>query len=50
MAPDEGDLVLFAHMAGQAIDYKVFTMTLIVGTREDIAARQYGGLRYEQRC
>ncbi|QIY99412.1 DUF1963 domain-containing protein [Streptomyces sp. S1D4-11] len=50
MAPDEGDLVLFAQMAGQAIDYEVFTMNLIVGTREDIAARQYGGLRYEQQC
>jgi hypothetical protein len=50
MAPDEGDLVLFAQMAGQAIDYDVFTMNLIVGTREDIAARRYAGLRYEQQC
>ncbi|MFD8001577.1 hypothetical protein [Streptomyces mirabilis] len=48
MAPDEGDLVLFAQMAGQAIDYNVFTMNLIVGTREDIAAGEYVGLRYEQ--
>ncbi|MFH9969254.1 hypothetical protein ACH4PR_49785 [Streptomyces mirabilis] len=38
MAPDEDDLVLFAQMAGQAIDYNVFTMNLIVGTRENIAA------------
>ncbi|MFD9001444.1 DUF1963 domain-containing protein [Streptomyces sp. NPDC059582] len=50
MAPDGGDLVLFAQMAGQAIDYDVFTMNLIVGTREDIAARRYVGLRYEQQC
>jgi hypothetical protein len=50
MAPDEGDAVLFAQMAGQAIDYKVFTMNLIVGTQEDIAVRQYAGLRYEQQC
>ncbi|MFJ9356530.1 YwqG family protein [Streptomyces mirabilis] len=50
MAPDEGDLVLFAQMAGQAIDYNVFTMNLIVGTRENIAAGEYVGLRYEQQC
>ncbi|MFI6339044.1 DUF1963 domain-containing protein [Streptomyces sp. NPDC050535] len=50
MAPDEGELVLFAQMAGQAIDYNVFTMNLIVGTREDIAARKYDGLQYEQQC
>lgn len=50
MAPDQGDLVLFAQMAGQAIDYNVFTMNLIVGTREDIAAAEYVDLRYEQQC
>ncbi|MFD4553217.1 DUF1963 domain-containing protein [Streptomyces sp. NPDC058469] len=50
MAPDEGDLVLLAQLAGQAIDYDVFTMNLIVGTREDIAARRYAGLQYEQQC
>jgi hypothetical protein len=48
MAPDEGDLVLFAQIAGQAIDYTVYTMNLIVGTREDIAAGRYAGLQYEQ--
>lgn len=48
MAPDEGDLVLFAQLAGQAIDDNVCTMNLIVGTREDIAARRYAGLGYEQ--
>lgn len=50
MAPDEGDLVLFAQIAGQAIDYSVYTMTLIVGTRADITARKYGNLVYEQQC
>ncbi|WP_234444301.1 DUF1963 domain-containing protein [Streptomyces sp. NRRL F-525] len=50
MAPDTGELVLFAQLAGQAIDYNVFTMNLIVGTREDIAARRYTGLQYEQQC
>ncbi len=50
MAPDEGDLVIFAQMAGQAIDYNVFTMNLIVGTREDIAARRYSSLQYDQQC
>ncbi|MFS8204254.1 DUF1963 domain-containing protein [Streptomyces sp. CWNU-52B] len=49
-APDEGDLVLFAQLAGQAIDYDVYTMNLIVGTRQDIAARRYAGLQYEQQC
>ncbi|MFF3712374.1 DUF1963 domain-containing protein [Streptomyces phaeochromogenes] len=48
MAPDEGDLVLFAQLAGQAIDYDVCTMNLIVGTREVIAARRYADLQYDQ--
>ncbi|MFI5882615.1 DUF1963 domain-containing protein [Streptomyces sp. NPDC051554] len=50
MAPDTGELVLLAQLAGQAIDYNVFTMNLIVGTREGIAAREYAGLQYEQQC
>lgn len=50
MAPDTDGLVLFAQMAGQAIDYEVFTLNLIVGIREDIAARRYADLRYEQQC
>ncbi|MEU9780904.1 DUF1963 domain-containing protein [Streptomyces phaeochromogenes] len=50
MAPDVGELVLFAQLAGQAIDYNVFTMNLIVGTREDIAARRFAGLEYDQQC
>jgi hypothetical protein len=48
MAPDEGDLVLFAQLAGQAVDYTVCTMNLIVGTREDIAAGRYAELQYDQ--
>ncbi|MGW1726680.1 DUF1963 domain-containing protein [Streptomyces sp. NPDC002306] len=50
VAPDEGGLVLLAQLAGQAIDYDVFTMNLVVGTRQDLAARRYTGLRYEQQC
>lgn len=48
MAPDEGDLVLFAQLAGQAIDYDVCTMNLIVGTREAIASGRYTDLVYDQ--
>ncbi|MGW2831542.1 DUF1963 domain-containing protein [Streptomyces sp. NPDC001286] len=47
-APDEGDLVLLAQIHGQSIDYNVYTQTLIVGTREDIAGRGYGALEFEQ--
>ncbi|MFE6522967.1 DUF1963 domain-containing protein [Streptomyces sp. NPDC057794] len=47
-APDEGDLVLLAQIHGQSIDLGVFTQTLVVGTREDIAARRYGALEFEQ--
>lgn len=50
MAPDTDGLVLLAQLAGQAIDYEVFTLNLIVGTREDIAARRYDRLQYEQQC
>ncbi|MGW3423954.1 DUF1963 domain-containing protein [Streptomyces phaeochromogenes] len=49
IAPDAGDLVLFAQMHAQAIDYEEGpTLSLIVGTREDIAARRYANLQYEQ--
>lgn len=47
-APDEGDLVLLAQIHGQSIDLNVYTQTLIVGTREDIAARRYHALQFEQ--
>lgn len=47
-APDEGDLVLLAQIHGQSIDLNVYTQTLIVGTREDIAQRRYGALEFEQ--
>lgn len=47
-APDEGDLVLLAQIHGQSIDRHVYTQTLIVGTREDIAARRYEALEFEQ--
>jgi hypothetical protein len=48
LAPDEGDLVLLAQIHGQSIDYDVYTQTLIVGTRKDIAEGVYEGLRFEQ--
>ncbi|MGR3874384.1 DUF1963 domain-containing protein [Streptomyces graminifolii] len=48
MAPDTDGLVLLAQLAGQAVDQDVFTMNLIVGTREEIAAGEYDGLVYEQ--
>ncbi|MGC5036307.1 DUF1963 domain-containing protein [Streptomyces sp. DT190] len=47
-APDEGDLVLLAQIHGQSIDPGVYTQTLIVGTREDIAGRRYEALEFEQ--
>ncbi|AYC36056.1 hypothetical protein DWG14_00264 [Streptomyces griseorubiginosus] len=47
-APDEGDLVLLAQIHGQSIDLDVYTQTLIVGTRQDIAARRYEALEFEQ--
>ncbi|MHC3470785.1 DUF1963 domain-containing protein [Streptomyces sp. 7R007] len=50
LAPDEGGPVLLAQLHGQAIDDDVYTLTLIVGTREDIAARRYDSLQYEQQC
>ncbi|MFJ3415113.1 DUF1963 domain-containing protein [Streptomyces sp. NPDC086082] len=50
MAPDTDGLVLLAQLAGQAVDHDVFTMNLIVGTREEIAAGEYDGLVYEQQC
>lgn len=50
MPPDEGDLTLLAQIAGQAVDYEAFVLNLIVGTREDIAARRYDRLQYDQQC
>lgn len=47
-APDEGDLVLLAQIHGHPIDLDVYTQTLVVGTREDIAARRYEALEFEQ--
>ena len=48
VAPDGGDLVLLAQIHGQSIDLDVYTQTLITGTREDIAARRYHALQFEQ--
>ncbi|MEX1652038.1 DUF1963 domain-containing protein [Streptomyces pseudovenezuelae] len=48
LAPDEGDLVLLAQIHGQSIDHTVYTQTLIVGTRKDIAEGHYQALSFEQ--
>ncbi|WP_106960801.1 DUF1963 domain-containing protein [Streptomyces sp. 351MFTsu5.1] len=48
LAPDEGELVLLAQIHGQAIDHTVYTQTLIVGPRDDIAKRHYEALEFEQ--
>ncbi|MEU6059418.1 DUF1963 domain-containing protein [Streptomyces sp. NPDC047097] len=50
MAPDEGEQVLLAQLHGQAVDYEVFTLTLVTGTRADIAAGRWSGLCWEQQC
>ncbi|MFF7281990.1 DUF1963 domain-containing protein [Streptomyces griseorubiginosus] len=47
-APDEGDLVLLAQIHGQSIDLDVYTQTLIVGSRQDIAKCRYEALEFEQ--
>ena len=47
-APDEGELVLLAQIHGQSIDLNVYTQTLIVGSREDIAKCRYEALEFEQ--
>lgn len=47
-APDEGELVLLAQIHGQSIDLDVYTQTLIVGPREDMAKCWYETLEFEQ--
>ncbi|MFG2576292.1 DUF1963 domain-containing protein [Streptomyces sp. NPDC048481] len=46
--PDAGGLVLLAQIHGQSIDLDVYTQTLVVGTREDLATRRYEALTFEQ--
>lgn len=46
--PDEDGLVLLAQIAGNGVDHDLFTLNLIVGTHEDIAAGRWTELEYEQ--
>ncbi|MFR0355066.1 DUF1963 domain-containing protein [Streptomyces sediminimaris] len=46
--PDENGLVLLAQIAGNGVDQGLFTLNLIVGAREDIAAGRWDELQYEQ--
>ncbi|WP_234332085.1 DUF1963 domain-containing protein [Streptomyces sp. NRRL F-5650] len=47
-APEEEGSVLLAQIQGQGVDNSLYTQTLILGGREDIAARRFESLRYEQ--
>ena len=49
-APDQDGLVLLAQIAGNGVDHNLFTLNLVVGTREDIAAGLWEGLQFEQQC
>lgn len=46
--PDQDGLVLLAQISGNGVDYDLFTLNMIVGTREDIAAGRWENLQYEQ--
>ncbi|MEU0056489.1 hypothetical protein [Streptomyces sp. NPDC006334] len=37
-------------VAGQVVDPDAYTLNLITGTRQDIAARRYTALTYTQQC
>lgn len=46
--PDQDGLVLLAQIAANGVDHSLFTLNLAVGTREDIAARRWEELVWEQ--
>ena len=46
--PDQDGLVLLAQIAGNGVDHNLFTLNLIVGSRDDIAAGRWENLQYEQ--
>lgn len=46
--PDGDGLILLARIQGQGVDNSIYPLNLIVGTREDIAARRFENLQYEQ--
>ncbi|MFE9808628.1 DUF1963 domain-containing protein [Streptomyces sp. NPDC005227] len=48
--PDQDGLVLLAQISGNGVDHGLFTLNLMVGTREDIAAGRWENLHFEQQC
>ncbi|MDH6218065.1 hypothetical protein M2283_005397 [Streptomyces pseudovenezuelae] len=48
MPPDADGLILLAQIQGDAVKYGIYTLNLVVGTREDIAAGRFENLEYEQ--
>ncbi|MFC3890901.1 DUF1963 domain-containing protein [Lentzea rhizosphaerae] len=48
--PDQDGLVLLIQIAGNGVDETLFTLNLAVGTREDIAARRWEKIEWEQQC
>ncbi|MFD8418638.1 DUF1963 domain-containing protein [Streptomyces sp. NPDC059466] len=50
VAPDQDGLVLLAQISGNGVDHDLFTLNLMVGTREDIAAGKWENLLHEQQC
>ncbi len=48
--PDQDGLVLLAQISGNGVDHGLFTLNLVVGTRQDIAAGRWGNLHFEQQC
>ncbi|MFJ2393780.1 DUF1963 domain-containing protein [Streptomyces sp. NPDC087843] len=49
-APDQDGLVLLAQISGNGVDYNLFTLNLLVATREDIAAGRWENLQCVQQC
>ncbi|WP_393086580.1 DUF1963 domain-containing protein [Streptomyces sp. LN704] len=50
VAPDQDGLVLLAQISGNGIAHDLFTLNLMVGTREDIAAGRWVNLLCVQQC
>lgn len=48
--PDQDGLVLLAQISGNGVDHGLFTLNLVVGTRQDIAAGRWENLHFEQQC
>ncbi|MFG2475026.1 DUF1963 domain-containing protein [Streptomyces fagopyri] len=50
VAPDQDGLVLLAQISGNGVDHRLFTLNLMVGIREDIAAGRWENLLHVQQC